>query len=262
MQCINFYKYQGAGNDFVLLDNRNGIYSRLTSKQIISLCDRHFGVGADGVILINSSQDFDFEVDYSNPDGTKSFCGNGARCAVAFFAWLTNQERVFTFNAFDGLHEAEYLPENQIKLKMADVNRIVETSSSDYELNTGSPHLVKFIKNIHSIDVNVEGALIRYSEEYKEVGVNVNFVEVLNEQSLSIRTYERGVENETLACGTGVTAAVLAYSENVNLSGWHKIDVQAKGGKLSVEFEKKEHAFNNIFLIGPANFVFKGEIYV
>jgi diaminopimelate epimerase len=262
MQKISFYKYQGAGNDFVLLDNRDGSFSNFSVSQITKLCDRHFGVGSDGLIFINHSENLDFEMDFYNPDGSKSFCGNGARCATAFYSYLVQKKGEFRFLAHDGIHSVFFHSEEQIRLKMADVEQVKVLNDNCFELNTGSPHYVHFTTDIGSIDVQSEGSKVRYSEHYKEQGINVNFVEILKSDLIAIRTYERGVENETLACGTGITAAVLSYAKNVKLSGLHRIKVKAKGGDLSVEFQKDEFSFKNIYLEGPAEFVFKGEVYV
>jgi diaminopimelate epimerase len=262
MQKITFYKFQGAGNDFILVDNRDNSYSYINNNQIVKLCDRHFGIGSDGFILINDSVENDFEMDFYNPDGSQSFCGNGARCAIAFYALLTNRLGDFNFMAFDGIHSAVLISEEKVRLKMADVEQVKVLNDNCFELNTGSPHYVLFTTDIGSIDVQSEGSKVRYSEHYKEHGINVNFVEILKNDLLSIRTYERGVENETLACGTGITAAVLSYAQNVKLSGLHRIEVQAKGGDLLVEFQKDEFSFKNIYLEGPSQFVFKGEVYV
>ena len=256
---ILFFKYHGAGNDFILLDNRSGEFDFLSNEQISHLCDRHFGIGSDGLIKLSTHEDCHFYMDFYNPDATKSFCGNGARCAVAFFAKLTNVHSTITFEAIDGQHEASIEDNNQIRLKMNDVESIEQNSSSSFELNTGSPHLVLIEQSIGSLDVVSKGAAIRFSEKYVKNGINVNFIEEINPKSIAIRTYERGVENETLACGTGITAAALSFALKNNLMGIHSVDVRALGGDLSVEFDHIEWGkFRQIYLIGPAQFVFHG----
>jgi diaminopimelate epimerase len=256
---IPFFKYQGAGNDFILLDNRSGEFDFLSNEQISRLCDRHFGIGSDGLIKLSAHDNCHFYMDFYNPDATKSFCGNGARCAVAFFAKLTNIESMISFEAIDGLHEAMIESSNQIRLKMNDVDSIEEITSARFELNTGSPHLVLIEQSIGSLDVVSAGAAIRFSEKYGEKGINVNFIEEKDPKSFTIRTYERGVENETLACGTGITAAALSFALKNKLTGTHSVDVRALGGDLRVEFNHIEWGkFREIYLIGPAQFVFHG----
>lgn len=256
---IKFAKYQGTGNDFIMLDNLSGKYEGLTIDQIQFLCDRKFGVGADGLIKISKSDEANFEVDYFNSDGTKSFCGNGARCSVAFAESLGISVDKVNFMAIDGMHSA--MKENDlVYLKMSDVSEI-KAIGKDFELNTGSPHYVRFVNNCLEIDVFEEGRKIRYSSEYQEEGINVNFVEELQNNEIEVVTYERGVENETLSCGTGVTAAALVYAIKNKLFGLHEISIHTKGGKLKVSFDRKgEQEFKEIFLIGPVQYVFSGEI--
>lgn len=262
MRRVSFYKYHGAGNDFILVDNLSEKYSFINIDSIKKICDRHFGIGSDGFIFINKHDLYDFDMQFHNPDGSRSFCGNGARCAVAFYSFLASRKGHFNFNAFDGLHSAEILENGMVRLKMNDVLELIEYSESSYELNTGSPHLILFEQTIETIDVQKEGSKIRYSEKYKREGINVNFVQDNGPNKLSIRTYERGVEDETLACGTGITAAALAFLRNVNLSGFQRIQVNARGGELFVDTEVVENRFSNIVLEGPASYVFKGEIDV
>lgn len=258
---LHFYKYQGTGNDFIMLNNFDGKYDQLTIAQIQFLCDRKFGIGADGLIKLNKAIDANFEVDYYNSDGSKSFCGNGARCSVKFAHFLGVDVTKTLFFAIDGHHEAS-LQNDIVALKMIDV-REIKCISNDFELFTGSPHYIRFVEN--SLDLNVvkEGRKIRYSMEYQEEGINVNFVEILAENELEVATYERGVEDETLSCGTGVTAAALAYAKKENLSGDQLVRIHTKGGKLSVSFQiNPDGSFSNVHLIGPAEFVFEGEIVV
>ena len=258
---IHFYKYQGTGNDFVMLDNRNGIYDSVGVNEIKKICDRRFGIGADGLIKINAHPTLTFEMDYYNSDGSKSFCGNGARCTVAFADFLGVSTENLDFWAIDGLHSAS-LKEQKVALAMNNVSEIHEVAS-DYLLHTGSPHYIQFVDNVAQVDVYTQGNFIRNQENYKREGVNVNFVQVINEQELFVRTYERGVEDETLSCGTGVTAAVLAYGYKMGLKDKHTIRVKTLGGELEVIFRVQEQGqFDEIQLLGPAKQVFKGEIDV
>lgn len=258
---VQFSKYQGTGNDFVLLNNLDGAYNQLTIDQISFLCDRRFGVGADGLIKINSSLNSPFEVDYYNPDGSKSFCGNGARCAVAFAKTLGLDVANTSFNAFDGLHSAS-LNNEEVSLAMSDVEEI-ERIDKDYLLYTGSPHYVMFVEDLLSSDVVSIGKSIRYSDRFKDEGVNVNLVEVKGKNKLEVLTYERGVEDETLSCGTGVTAVSMSYAYREGLIGNNIIDIKVKGGDLKVAFNQvSKGVFKEVRLIGPAKFVFLGEINV
>ncbi len=252
---MKFYKYQGTGNDFVMIDNRLGEWDDLSIENIQKLCDRRFGIGADGLIKINSAEGVDFEVDYYNSDGSKSFCGNGARCSVAFAHFLDIIEDKTTFTAIDGIHEAE-IKNGIIKLKMSDVKSI-ETDGDDFVLNTGSPHYVKYVEMLNNYNVYKTGNEIRNSETYKKDGINVNFVEKLSDKELFVRTYERGVEDETYSCGTGVTAVALTFMKNSNQTF---VGVKVKGGQLKVYAEKDGEGFKNIWLEGPAVQVFKGDI--
>jgi diaminopimelate epimerase len=256
---VNFSKYQGTGNDFILINNLSGVYSHIKISQIQHLCDRKFGIGADGLIFINKSKIADFEVVYFNSDGSKSFCGNGGRCAVSFAKKIGLIESKTTFEAIDGIHVA-YFQDKDVCLQMINVEKVI-LHEKDYELNTGSPHFIKFVNNAHQVDVVTEGGKIRNSTEYKEKGINVNFVEIVNKNELEVVTYERGVEDETLSCGTGITAASIAYSLKNNLLGFQEITIHSKGGKLKVKFNKTtKNTFEDVFLIGPAEFVFEGII--
>ena len=256
---IEFYKYQGAGNDFILLDNRQKLYDGITSEQVKKLCDRHFGIGSDGLMLLNNKEGFDFEMVYYNADGKEgSMCGNGGRCMIRFASQLGIKKKDYIFSAVDGIHEAEIDFDKEVSLKMNDV-KDVDFVLNYYLLNTGSPHYVKYVKNVEAMDVFTEGRKIRNSKEFAEKGVNVNFVETISDDEIYVRTYERGVENETLSCGTGVTASALISAHNDN--GFNSVNVKTRGGNLSVEFEKiSDTEFQNIWLSGPANFVFSGEI--
>ncbi|MBC7535033.1 MAG: diaminopimelate epimerase [Ferruginibacter sp.] len=255
---INFFKYQGTGNDFVILDNRTGIYDFLTKHQVQLMCDRKFGVGGDGLMLLNSKQGYDFEMLYYNSDGSQStMCGNGGRCMVCFAYHLGIHKYTYRFLAIDGVHEAEIDMNNQIRLKMNDVTQVDEHSSYAV-LNTGSPHFIKFASDVANIDVVETGRDIRNSKPYAAEGINVSFVENLGEDRIFVRTYERGVEDETLSCGTGVTAAALVSAHNPR--GFNRVEVKTPGGNLSVEYTKiDENNYENIWLCGPAELVFSGE---
>jgi diaminopimelate epimerase len=257
---IHFYKYQGTGNDFVILDNRNWIYSVLTQEQIHLLCDRRFGIGADGLMLLNPKLDYDFEMKYFNADGREStMCGNGGRCMVKFAYELGIHTDKYYFNAADGDHEAEIDDDGTVSLKMKDVDS-VEEDHGDYIINTGSPHYVQIVSDVMDYDVYEKGMDIRYSPEYAKEGINVNFVEQKKEDEIIVRTYERGVEDETLSCGTGVVASALVCHHNE--VGYNDVTVITKGGKLVVEFDRVNETYRNIWLCGPAEKVFEGDIEI
>ena len=213
---LKFSKYQGTGNDFVMLDNMNGQYDDLSIQQIQFLCDRKLGIGADGLIKLSKDAEVDFLVEYFNADGSQSFCGNGARCSVNFAKSLGLIMSKAVFNAIDGIHEAT-TQDGIVRLEMLPVNSI-QAVNSDFWLNTGSPHYVKIANENESIDIIEFGKSIRYSELYKTDGVNVNVIKEVNSNTIHVQTYERGVEDETLSCGTGVTACALVWmSLNSNL---------------------------------------------
>ncbi len=258
---IEFFKYQGTGNDFVILDNRENKYDGLTPKQVKHICHRRFGIGADGLMLLNNKKFLDFEMIYFNADGnTSSMCGNGGRCMVKFASHLGINKGTYHFIAADGKHLAEIDMNGIIRLKMTDVYK-VDYHGGHMLLNTGSPHFVKFASDVVNIDVLETGREIRYSKEFREEGVNVNFVEPNGEDSIFVRTYERGVEDETFSCGTGVTASALMSAHNEN--GFNRVEVKTPGGNLSVEFEKiDDQHFENIWLCGPAELAFKGELEI
>jgi diaminopimelate epimerase len=257
---IEFHKYQGTGNDFILIDNRQNLLS-LTSEQILQLCDRRFGIGADGLMLLENEDGYDFKMVYFNSDGNQSsMCGNGGRCITAFAKQLGIIVDQARFLAIDGPHLALVQGE-LISLKMQDVNHM-ELGKDYFFLNTGSPHYVKLVNDLEHVDVNTEGSKIRYNERFREEGTNVNFVERL-EDEVFVRTYERGVEDETFSCGTGVTAAALVAAVNGISTGKNGCAIKTLGGKLEVSFEKVlEQNFYNIWLKGPAQFVFKGTITI
>jgi diaminopimelate epimerase len=250
-----FHKYQAAGNDFILFDNRDRSFP-MANDIIARLCDRKFGIGADGIILIGADGQQPFKVTYLNPDGSQSLCGNGCRAAVKFAQSLNLTDINAVFNTYDGTHRAQ-IKEKSINLSMADVQNGREIETGIF-LDTGSPHFVLFVEDVHNYDVMGEGRKWRYSEHFKE-GANVNFVELAGSNHIYVRTYERGVENETLSCGTGVTAAALAAAAK-GLSS--PVTIDTKGGQLQVSFEKNENGYSNVWLEGPAEHVFSGEIEV
>jgi len=257
---IEFYKYQGTGNDFIIMDNRDKRYESLTRQQVAFLCDRRFGIGADGLMLLNTHPDYDFEMKYYNSDGREStMCGNGGRCLTQFAFDIGIDKTSFSFLAVDGPHEAN-INEKVVALKMNDVNQ-VRHDHGDYILNTGSPHYVQFTNDVMHLDVYKKGKEIRHNKEFEKEGINVNFVEQTElTDRIIVRTYERGVEDETFSCGTGVTAAALVSAHND--SGFNRVEVKTKGGLLSVEYEKKGDTFKNIWLSGPAVKVFSGTIEI
>jgi diaminopimelate epimerase len=255
---MEFYKYQGTGNDFVIIDNRSGDFPSNNNEYVAFLCNRKFGVGADGLMLLENEIGYDFRMVYYNSDGNlSSMCGNGGRCIVAFANRMNIINDKANFIAVDGPHEAVIKENSIISLKMKDVSDI-EITGNDFFLNTGSPHFVRFTENLDKLDILNKAREIRYNERFNKEGVNVNFLEVIN-GAVKMRTYERGVENETLSCGTGVTAAALCsvFSQKTNNS---VVDVITQGGKLKVVLNQTGNGFDNIWLEGPAEFVFKGEI--
>ena len=258
---LQFYKYQGTGNDFIMIDNRTGAI-HLSAEQIQALCHRRFGIGADGLILLELEPGLDFKMVYFNSDGNQSsMCGNGGRCLVAFAKELKVIDNKARFSAIDGLHDATISEDGLVSLKMQDV-KTMEVGDDFFYLNTGSPHYVKQVQHVNDLDVFQEGKAVRYNERFKDVGTNVNFIEKL-EDELLVRTYERGVEDETFSCGTGVTAAALVAAVNGIANSKNNCLISTKGGKLEVTFDKVlEHTFYNIWLKGPAELVFKGSVTV
>ena len=259
---FEFQKYQGTGNDFVIVDNRNGLNLQLSTEQVKQICDRKFGIGADGLMLLNDKSNFDFEMIYFNADGKEgSMCGNGGRCLVKFADSIGIQKDIFKFIAADGQHEAKIGTDGVVSLKMNDVDEI-KNFHSDFLVDTGSPHFVKLVPKLSNLDVYKKGREIRYSKEFEKEGINVNFVEQLDEpDKIFVRTYERGVENETLSCGTGVTAAAIVCYHNEN--GFNEVEVKTLGGRLNVEFDRVEDGkFRNVYLVGPAEKVFSGTIEI
>ncbi len=263
---IQFHKYQGTGNDFVMIDNRTDFFPKNNTKLIEHLCDRRFGVGADGLILLekdsvesrlkNSSH---FRMVYFNSDGNQStMCGNGGRCLVAFAKSLHIIENKATFVAIDGLHHATIDENNIVSLQMSNVSDIKITNDYIF-LNTGSPHHVEMVENLQLYHVKENGERIRNSDLYGKSGSNINFVSQVSESEFSIRTFERGVEGETLSCGTGATAVAIAMHATKKTEST-KIHINVQGGKLIVYFDEEFGNYLNVFLKGPATFAFSGEI--
>jgi diaminopimelate epimerase len=260
---LKFYKYQGTGNDFVLINNLDK-QVELTQEQIAFICNRKFGIGADGFMLLEQSNNYDFEMKYYNADGNLgSMCGNGGRCIVKFAYDLDLIGEHAMFLAVDGVHEATIdNKSNIVSLEMMDVDNIKKIDNSTCELNTGSPHYVKFISSIDSLNVVEEGRKIRYSDTYKNDGINVNFLSAKN-NVLHIRTYERGVEDETLSCGTGVTAAAIAAIKlGLIDNNTMPVILKSQGGELQVSFDRVDDKFTNVILSGPALKSFEGEIEI
>ena len=265
METVNlkFIKYQGAGNDFIMLDGIEEAFviDQLTTQVVEKLCDRHFGIGADGLIVLQAHKDYDFEMVYYNSDGRlSSMCGNGGRCIIHMAHALGYTGKECEFIAADGPHKGR-VGESNVSLQMGDVSEIQALSETDFFLDTGSPHYVRFIDGpLETLDIVSMAREIRYNETYKKQGTNVNFARITAPGQLEIRTYERGVEDETLACGTGITAASLAYDHMHRLTT--EINVTAVGGQLRVKHEKSLGGWQNVWLEGPAEVVFSGEITV
>jgi diaminopimelate epimerase len=256
---IHFYKYQGAGNDFILVDNRQKMVDHNHPALISRLCDRRFGIGADGIMFLQATQSYDFEMIYYNADGQPgSMCGNGGRCIVAFAKVLGIIETETTFLAVDGPHYAKISASGDwVSLQMIDVDTIT-TDGDAYILNTGSPHYIKSVKGLKDKDVYQDGYAIRNNDTYRSEGINVNFVEANNE-GYFVRTFERGVENETYACGTGVTAVALAMAKHNQQIGAIQTPIKVLGGDLNICFNYDGERFTGIFLEGPAVKVFEGD---
>ena len=254
---IEFYKYQGTGNDFVMIDNRSSIFKKNDTNLISTICSRHFGIGADGVILIENDENFDFKMIYFNADGSQTFCGNGGRCAVAFAKSLKIINSETTFIAVDGEHFAE-IKNGIVSLKMIDVDNLKVQENSVFAY-TGTQHHVELVDNLDNFPVFKRGKEIRNS--YESPGSNVNFVQQIDNTTFRVRTYEKGVENETLACGTGVTAVAIAMHK-IGKTTNNTIKLPVEGGNLEVSFNKENGSYTNVFLKGPAQFVFKGSINI
>ena len=257
---LTFYKYQGTGNDFVMVDNRQYIFPKNNTKLVARLCDRKFGIGADGLILLENSKMADFKMVYFNADGnTSTMCGNGGRCLVAFAEYLGIISHRANFEAIDGIHVAT-IDNDIINLKMIDVDTINQFDEHLF-LDTGSPHHVTFVDTIKNVNVKISGRKIRYGAPYFEKGSNVNFVEKIDENTFKVRTYERGVEDETLSCGTGVTAVAIA-SHKAKKTKNTTVFIETPGGMLEVSFDFDNNTYKNVFLKGAATLVFKGEVQI
>jgi diaminopimelate epimerase len=254
-----FYKYHGTGNDFIIIDKRENPIE-LNKEQVNKLCNRRFGIGADGLMLMNAHADYDFEMIYYNSDGNfGTMCGNGGRCMIQFAYHRGLHKSEYFFKAADGEHKATIESNGWIDLKMKDVNEVEVVSFTDFILNTGSPHYIKPVSDVEVVDVVHEGRDIRNSKRFIQEGINVNFVQAREDENIYVRTYERGVEDETLSCGTGVTASALIFAHNEN--GFNRVNIKTPGGNLAVEFDKiNDTSFKDIWLCGPAVFVFKGEV--
>lgn len=255
---LTFYKYHGTGNDFILIDNRQDIFPKNDTVLIAKLCDRKFGIGADGLILLENLKNVDFKMVYFNADGNPStMCGNGGRCIVAFAKLLNIITSSASFEAIDGLHEAT-ITNDVVNLKMVDINTVNEFKDHVF-LDSGSPHHVTYVDDVDTINVKISGRKIRYGSPYFKEGSNVNFVEQTDKNTFKVRTYERGVEDETLSCGTGVTAVAIA-SHKTNKTVSNTVSLITPGGNLEVSFEPDNNSYKNVFLKGAAMLVYKGEI--
>ena len=255
---MTFYKYQGTGNDFIIVDNRSMKIDKNNTKRIAELCDRRFGIGADGFILLENDENSDFKMVYYNADGNESsMCGNGGRCITAFAKFLGVIDDETEFLAIDGLHKAK-IKNDIVHLQMQDVSR-VEIYKDYTFLDTGSPHHVQLVSDVKAFEVKANGSKIRYGQPYNEAGSNVNFVEQISHDSFAVRTYERGVEDETLSCGTGVTAVALAMHK-IGKTDSDVVNLKTPGGQLIVTFISDEKGYNDVWLVGSATQVFKGEL--
>ena len=256
---IKVSKYHGTGNDHILVDDRQGVLNDLSAGTIKSLCDRKFGVGSDGLILVREHTEQDLEMVFYNPDASQSFCGNGSRCLMAFCEKEGIIEGAFSFQAIDGVHQARK-EDQQYAIHMHDIYfSKIEEIGDDLFLDTGSPHYIVFVDDLDDIDIITEAHKIRYNDRFREVGTNVNFV-VMREGQASVRTYERGVENETLSCGTGVTAVALAVAYMGR--ALNNCNIFTRGGELNVHFNKNANGFNDIWMVGPAVHVFDAIIEI
>ncbi len=253
-----FYKYQGTGNDFVMIDNRQQTFDKNNTKLVAHLCDRRFGIGGDGLILLETHDTYDFTMVYYNADGNEStMCGNGGRCLVAFARQLGVITDTAIFEAVDGLHHAS-ISGDIVRLQMQDVDTVTQTDTHVF-LDTGSPHHVQFEAAIADFDIKTKGAEIRYGAPYNTAGTNVNFVKKIGADTFRLRTYERGVEDETLSCGTGATAVAIAMHSLEETSNT-KVALTVEGGILEVSFDVRDGVYKNVWLIGPAQLVFEGVI--
>ena len=253
---IKFEKYESGGNDFVLIDNRNKLYD-LNSDKIKKICTRNFGVGSDGLIILKNSKIADFKMIYYNSDGqSSSLCGNGTRCLFSFTLSLGIIEKIAKIETSEGIYIATISSRNLVSLKMRNIDDVFLFDNKAY-LNSGSPHHIEMIEDLNKISVKKLGSSIRFSSRYSPNGTNVNFFKKINDKKFEIRTYERGVEDETLSCGTGATAVAIAVHA-MGLTTQSEITIQTRGGELIISFEVSETGYKNICLEGPTRFVFKG----
>ena len=258
---FNFDKYQGAGNDFIIIDDRLSIFPKENASIINQLCNRHMGIGADGLILVQNSSHGDFKMIYFNSDGKLgSLCGNGARCVFAYARSLNIVKNKGVFEAADGLHFASMKKDNLVSLDMNDITNISKIGDSLF-INTGSPHHLELVEDISKINVNDQGAAIRFGEPYLDFGTNVNYIEMLDKNTFKIRTYERGVEKETLSCGTGAVAASVGV-HFMGLTQSTSINIHALGGMLKTVFTTSLGRYSEIKLIGPTEFIFSGNFEI
>ncbi|HEX8562586.1 MAG TPA: diaminopimelate epimerase [Flavobacterium sp.] len=258
---LTFYKYHGTGNDFVMVDNRDDHFPKNDTTLVAHLCNRRFGIGADGLILLENDKNSDFRMIYYNSDGNlSSMCGNGGRCIVAFAKKLGIISSETNFIATDGPHFATINDKGAVALQMKDVDEVA-ISDNHIFVDTGSPHHIEFRSDLRNVDIKEQGAAIRYSALYGQSGSNINFVQQDSPDTFSVRTYERGVEDETLSCGTGVTAVAIAMNA-INKTSADVVTLNVEGGKLEVSFSKDGQTYTNVFLKGPAVFVFEGKIAI
>jgi len=257
MSVVHFYKYQATGNDFLLIDNRQKNHA-FTADQVAALCHRRFGIGADGIILLNLDPQTDFRMVYRNADGSESFCGNGCRAIVDFAHRLGHIGKTTTFTAHDGTHVAQILEDGNIRVSLRDVAASEEKTPGEFFINTGTEHHVRFVTGLDTYPVVDEGRKLRYNRELYPRGTNANFVEKIGEQ-VAFRIYERGVEDETLSSGSGATASALVAANRYNLSS--PLLVKARGGFLLIEFKRQnDGSFTGVYFIGPAQLVFETRI--
>lgn len=254
---IPFAKYHGTGNDFVIIDQTEDVFITQDQTELIKgICHRRYGIGADGLMLLQRHTSADFEMVYFNADGkTSSMCGNGGRCIASMAYRIGMIGEYGTFMAIDGVHEVEILDPQLVSLKMADVKGI-EERDDDFILNTGSPHFIRLVDDVNTVDVATKGSAIRYSPPFAAVGINVNFLEPRG-GTIAVRTYERGVEDETYSCGTGVVASALVHAHQSE-EELNQVDIKTKGGKLSVRFSKADEGYEDVWLTGPAVHVYDG----
>jgi diaminopimelate epimerase len=258
---IQFFKFHGTGNDFIFIDNRGGTFFP-DPATVARLCNRHSGIGADGLILLQNAEGYDFSMAYFNSDGKEStMCGNGGRCIAAFARHLGIITDNARFMATDGEHAAEIIlhdgPDLLVRVRLRDAQVAASTAFGTL-VNTGSPHLVRFVADVFKVDVVKEGRKIRYGKKFAEEGINIDFVEIIKD-TLHVRTYERGVEDETLSCGTGVTAAALVTASKFEpAKGFY--NVETRGGSLKVSFKQNRLDFTEVWLEGPVRLVFEGVI--